>query len=164
MEIPREHQQAGHSKGQDSVNSQAQKPKGPLVKADATPESESRDKKTSAQRAVWYHAKEIDAKGNVVNSKDHVLTLSEHVLENKKENICSPSCVETNPDRIKEGETRDTQQVITGDPYSVERHWSVDGKPAQVLDQQNNLHDYEILKLSNEADSPFQLEYHDNPH
>jgi hypothetical protein len=85
------------------------------------------------------------------------------VRENKSENVCSPPCVEDKPSRIEEGETRDTQQVITGDPYSVERRWSVDKNPAQVLDPQNNAWDYEILILSNEADQPFQMEYRNDP-
>ena len=77
--------------------------------------------------------------------------------------ICSPSCTTKDPNLIREGEFEDLQVVFTGQSYSVERRWSVDGQPAQVLDPQNNAFDFEILHQSTDTHPPFQIEYKNDP-
>lgn len=66
-------------------------------------------------------------------------------------------------DLVHEGEFEDSHGVRANQPYSVERRWTVDGQPAQVLDPANKPFDYEVLHLSNDTQPPFQVEYKNDP-
>lgn len=67
------------------------------------------------------------------------------------------------PALIHEGEYEDLQQVFVNHSYTIEKRWSVDGQPAQVLDPSNNPFDYEVLHNSVETNPPFQTEYKNDP-
>ena len=136
------------------------KPK-PLVKGDAG--RTIHPTKMAAERWVYYY--NVDKNGTATHEK-HVLTLSETIVgtpPQHKVSICSPPCVEEREEFVNNGETKDHQQVIGNDSYSVQKRFSVDGQPAKILNEQNVPFDFEILHNSNQADSPFQSEYGNDP-
>jgi hypothetical protein len=95
-----------------------------------------------------------------------VITLSETFVDppKYKVDICSPPCVESREGYVANGETRDDQEVLANDPFSVMKRFSVDGEAAQILNDKNVPFDYEILHNSNGTNPPFQSEYgNDHP-
>ncbi len=131
----------------------------PLVKANP-PINKGRSNAAASQE-VDYFAATV----NGSQSKDHVLGLSEKFVPGPHPDakICSPSCAQKDPDLIHQGELQDLQWVFVGQSYSVERRWTVDGQPAQVLDPKNSAFDFEILHSSTETNPPFQIEYQNDP-
>jgi RHS repeat-associated protein len=130
-----------------------------FVKANASINNQS--SKMVTTREVDYHS--VTANGEY--AKDHVLGLKEK---------CSGSCggvsnagsgnEQTNPYLIHEGEYEDQQTVYIDHPYTIEKRWSIDGQPAQVLDPSNKPFDYEILHNTNDSTPHFQTEYkNDSP-
>ena len=144
-------------------HSQSQKPKKhrpkPLVKA--KPPINKQRTKAAASQEVDYFAVTPNGK----QSKGHVVGLSETFIPgpHPDADICSPSCTTKRPDLILAGEFEDQQFVKVGESYSVERRWTVDGLPAQVLDPNGKPFDYEILHQSTETNPPFQIEYKNDP-
>jgi len=106
----------------------------------------------------------LDAKGSPTIAPGHALTLSERFVGNPgRVYICDPACVQKDPYYIGKGEMVDGQDVFSGGGYTLERRWFVDGQPAGVLNDKNQVFDYEILHASNESNEPFQIEYSTDP-
>jgi hypothetical protein len=138
------------------------KPK-PLVKGDPGRTVPDPNKKPNAlvyQRDVYYYTVTPDG---TANHERHKVTLDEtFVGPPARAKICQPTC-QPGDDYIPNGEFVDGQMVVQGDPFSVKRTWSVDGQPAQVLNDQNQPFDFEIQHNSTQTNPPFQVEYGNNP-
>jgi len=145
----------------------ARKPKGrkaksrPLVKAQP---GKLRHSKAASDRDVSYYAVTLDSNGKPLLSPNHALTLSERWKgEPGAAHICDPSCVEKDPEHIRHSEMIDSQSVLSGQNYSIERRWSVDGIAAGVLDEKNFAWDFEIMRVTNDVAPYFTIEYGNDP-
>ncbi len=123
--------------------------------------------------AFNYRSQEVDYRvrekvGDSFNlpSKDHEVTLSEKFTEdspNKGKDIKI-----SDPPKSQKNTFEDTQGVNKGKNFSVERHWTVDGKPTQIFYEGTKGSNgkplsarSEVLKLSYEKG--FDLSRRDTP-
>jgi hypothetical protein len=133
----------------------------PLVKASKPTNKDQNSLAGGQKQEVDYHS--VNAAGETLGR--HALGLSETFIgpAPKGTKICTPPCIQKDPAFVNAGEFEDTWGVNPNSPFTVERRWTVDGQSAQVLDESNKPFDFEILRLSNENNPVFQLEYKNDP-
>jgi RHS repeat-associated protein len=136
------------------------KPK-PKLYVKANPAINNQRSRMLAAREVDYHS--VTANGEY--AKDHVLGLKEKCAGHCAGlSIAASGNEQRDPALIHEGEYEDRQEVYIDHPYTIEKRWSIDGQPAQVLDPDNTPFDYEILHNTNDSTPHFQTEYkNDSP-